>query len=73
MLTGVLGAEHPDTLLCQANLSVTLRTEGRFEEAQELATAVLAGLERVLGKNHPDIVQLRAGQRLNCDLEPQNY
>ena len=72
-LTRVLGAEHPDTLVCQANLTVTLRTQGRFEEAQELMTAVLTGLERVLGKNHPDIVQLRAGQRINRDLEPQTY
>ena len=72
-LTRVLGPEHPDALVCQADLAVTLRGQGRFEESEELATAILAGLERVLGRNHPDIVQLRAGQRINRDLEPQLY
>jgi hypothetical protein len=69
----VLGAEHPDTLICQANLSITLRDAGRSAEAEQLAASVLVSLEQVLGKGHPDIAQMQAGQRINRDLEPQSY
>ena len=72
-LTRVLGTEHPDTLVCQADLAVTLRDAGRIEESEEMATTVLSGLERALGDGHPDVAQLRAGQRINRDLEPQMY
>jgi hypothetical protein len=73
MLTRVLGAEHPDTLICQANLAITLRDAGRSDEAEQLAASVLVRLEQVLGKGHPDISQLQARQRINRDLEPQSY
>ena len=71
-LTRCLGAEHPDTLVCQANLAVTLREAGRDQEAKELKAKVLADLARVLGAGHPDVAQLREGQRINRDLEPHN-
>jgi hypothetical protein len=73
VLTRVLGAEHPDTLICHANLAITLRDAGRSDEAEQMAASVLVRLEQVLGKGHPDISQLQAGQRINRDLEPQSY
>ena len=72
-LTRVLGPGHPDTLVCQADLAITLRDAGRFEESEELATTILTALESALGEGHPDAVQLRAGQRINRDLEPQTF
>jgi hypothetical protein len=72
-LTKVLGPDHPDTLICQADLAVTLRDAGRSEESEKLAASVLAGLEKAVGKRHPDIARLQSGQRINRDLEPQTY
>ena len=66
-----LGDDHPDTLVCQAGLTVTLREVGRKNEAEDLRAKILADFERVLGASHPDGVQLRKGQRINRDLEPQ--
>jgi hypothetical protein len=69
----VLGADHPDTLVCQADLAVTLRDSGRLVESEELSAGALAGLEHKLGNAHPDVAQVRAGERINRDLEPQMY
>ena len=49
-LTQVLGAEHPDTLVCQANLAVTLREAGRDQEAKDLKAKVLADLAQRAGR-----------------------
>jgi hypothetical protein len=67
----VLTEDHPDTLVCRANLAVTLRDAGREPAAQELRAAVLGDFSRVLGAGHPDATQLRKWQRINRDLEPQ--
>ncbi len=56
--------------MCQANLAVTLREAGRDREAKDLRAQVLAELSQVLGASHPDVIQLREGQRINRDLEP---
>jgi CO dehydrogenase nickel-insertion accessory protein CooC1 len=69
----VLGRDHPDVLACQADLIVTLRDAGRSKEAKELKAKVLVDFGRVLGAGHPDAVQLREGQRINRDLEPQQF
>ena len=67
----VLGHDHPDVLACQAGLAVTLRDAGRDQEAKELKAKVLLEFSRVLGAGHPDAAQLREGQRINRNLEPQ--
>jgi hypothetical protein len=72
-LEQVLGPDHPDTLICRANLVITLRDAGRDREAKELKAKVLANFSQVLGTGHPDAVQLREGQRINRDLEPQPF
>ena len=71
LLRDRLGGNHPDTLVCQANLTVTLRASGQEKEAEELRARLLADVSRVLGPGHPDIAQLQKWQRINRDLEPQ--
>ena len=66
-----LGTHHPDTLVCEANLAVSLRQEGHTQDAEELRARVLADFTRVLGASHPDLAQLHKWQRINRDLEPQ--
>ena len=70
-LSEVLTADHPDTLVCRANLAVTLHDAGRDAEAEELRVMILGDFSRVLGAGHPDATQLRKWQRINRDLEPQ--
>jgi tetratricopeptide (TPR) repeat protein len=72
-LEQVLGPDHPDTLICRANMVITLRGAGRDREAKELKAKILADFSQVLGTGHPDAVQLREGQRINRDLEPQPF
>ena len=72
-LREVLGHDHPDVLACQAGLAVTLRDAGRDREAKELRARILVDFGRVLGAGHPDAIQLREGQRINRDLESQQF
>ncbi|KFY31329.1 hypothetical protein V493_01202, partial [Pseudogymnoascus sp. VKM F-4281 (FW-2241)] len=51
---GVLGKEHPDTLLSMSNLGVALRKQGKNDEAEVLFRQTLQLQEKVLGKEHPD-------------------
>jgi hypothetical protein len=55
----------------EANLSITLRQEGRDKDAEELRARILDDFSRVLGAGHPDAAQLQKWQRINRDLEPQ--
>ena len=66
-----LGPGHPDTLVCEANLAVTLHMAGREDQARELRDRILAEMDRVLGENHPNGTLLREWDRNNRDLEPQ--
>ncbi len=72
-LEQALGPEHPDTLICRANLVITLRGAGQDREAKEMKAKILSDFSQVLGTGHPDAVQLREGQRINRDLEPQPF
>lgn len=71
-LIRVLGDEHPDTSACRANLSVTLEGMGRVSEAQELRErAAAAMLVLAVNHQHPLVVDVRTGVRINRDLELQ--
>ncbi len=70
-LRDTLGDTHPDTLVCQANLATTLRASDRAEEAITLQQQVAAGMLRVLGENHPNLLWLLSWTLINRDLEPQ--
>jgi hypothetical protein len=59
LLRETLGTDHPDTLICEANLAVTIRASGRGTEAEELRGRILSNFNRILGAGHPNAVQLR--------------
>src|ERR1700728_3457118 len=50
--SGVLGAEHPDTLTI-ANLASTYKNQGRWKEAEELEMQVMEMRKRIFGTEHP--------------------
>ncbi|MGI5215414.1 tetratricopeptide repeat protein [Plantactinospora sp. CA-290183] len=56
---GMLGAEHPDTLMSRNNLAAAYQAAGRLREAIPLCEATLAACERVLGAEHPDTLRSR--------------
>ena len=45
----VLGVEHPDTVSSMANLALTYRNHGRWNEAETLQEQELDAFSRVLG------------------------
>jgi hypothetical protein len=47
---GMLGQEHPDTLMSIASLASTYMNQGRWREAEELAIQVMEMNLRVLGR-----------------------
>ena len=55
----MLGPEHPDTLTSVNNLAFLYRSQGRYAEAEPLYQRALAGMERVLGKDHPNTKVVR--------------
>lgn len=66
----ILGQNHPDTIVCRANLALTLRALGRIPEADQLQEQARYDLARLLGENHPHTESVRAGKRIHRDLEP---
>ena len=50
----MLKEEHPDTLTSMANLAVTYRSQGRWDEAIELIQVVVNLRTKIIGVNHPD-------------------
>lgn len=48
----VLEAEHPNTLISIANLAITYRTQGRWNEAEKLDAQVIEIMKIVLGAKH---------------------
>ncbi len=57
---GILGPDHPHTLLAWSNLAVTYSRLSRYETSVELGKRALAGFERVLGSDHPNTLSARA-------------
>ena len=51
---GVIGVEHPDTLLSMANLARTYSDKGKWDEAEQLKIQVLDMKKKLLGAEHPD-------------------
>jgi hypothetical protein len=73
-LAGLLeryGPQHPDVVVCNGNLAVTLRDAGRKEEAMALRSEVLDELIRHLGEDHPATRNVRSWRRNGRDLELQ--
>jgi tetratricopeptide (TPR) repeat protein len=55
--TGVLGAEHPDTLASVCDLAQVLQNQGKYEAAEEMNRRALEGREKVLGRHHADTLK----------------
>lgn len=66
-----LGPGHPDTLVCRANLSVTLHRQGRHHEAAELRAQALTAITGLLGDAHPHVRAVHEWLHVDRDLEPQ--
>ncbi|KAI4599640.1 hypothetical protein KJ359_001737 [Pestalotiopsis sp. 9143b] len=47
-------AEHPSTLSSMNNLALALRSQGKYEEAEEMHRETLERKKSVLGPEHPD-------------------
>jgi MinD-like ATPase involved in chromosome partitioning or flagellar assembly len=67
-LTIVLGVENPDTLAVAANLVVSRRTTGDLAGARVVYDQTFDISRRTLGDTHPNVLALRDGRRLNCDI-----
>ena len=71
-LRKTLGDSHPDTLIAQANLAITMRAHGQEDEADRLRRQIAAAMARPpLGESHPGIVALRNWVLVDGELEPQ--
>jgi hypothetical protein len=55
-----LGADHPDTLIAQSNLTYWLGESGQTEEAVSQLRRLLDDRIRVLGSDHPDTLITRS-------------
>jgi tetratricopeptide (TPR) repeat protein len=53
---GILGEEHPATLMSINNLAISLEALGDLTGARQLSEQVLEARRRVLGEEHPDTV-----------------
>ncbi|MFJ9352022.1 FxSxx-COOH system tetratricopeptide repeat protein [Streptomyces sp. NPDC101237] len=62
--TGLLGADHRDTLLSLYNLALALRGAGRAAEARDVHRAAYTGLARILGDDHPETLRAAHGYAL---------
>jgi cellulose biosynthesis protein BcsQ/tetratricopeptide (TPR) repeat protein len=66
-----LGDQHPDALVAGLNLSYDLIALGRVEEGERLRGRLLPQLTDRLGPDHPTVAGVRAGLRVDRELEPQ--
>jgi hypothetical protein len=56
-----LGGDHPDVGTTLKNLAELYRASGRTDEAEPLYRRAVAIAEKILGKEHPDTVEMRTG------------
>ena len=66
---GVLGEEHPDTLLRANNLAQSLSRQGKHADAEQINREVLSARRRVSGEEHPET--LRSANNLAQTLSHQ--
>jgi hypothetical protein len=71
-LARALGATHPDTLRCRANLLLTRQQRGD-NAAKGERDAVISQLAELIGEDHPNIATLRGDRRLMRALDPQPF
>ncbi len=66
-----MGTRHPDTLVGEGNLAITLRDAGQGTEAIALQRQVVGVMAEGLGADHPNVDALFAWRLRNRDLEAQ--
>jgi hypothetical protein len=50
---GVIGKNHPNTLISMNELGIALSMQGRYEAAEPIYHETLELIEKVLSKEHP--------------------
>ena len=70
LMKEVLGPSHPDAILSDANLAVTMRAR-RDRGAPELQLQTISALTGKLGETHPSVVALKAWKLQDLDIEAQ--
>ncbi|GIG62085.1 hypothetical protein Lfu02_64570 [Longispora fulva] len=65
----VRGRVHPYTLACQVNAALDMQATGDTAAGERLHSDAVAKLAELLGPDHPDTVQARQEQRVECDIE----
>jgi tetratricopeptide (TPR) repeat protein len=68
-LAQALGARHPQTLSCGANLAA-VSVLARERDAERAAEEALTQLRAALGAAHPAVRMLSSGQRFDLDFTP---
>ncbi|HEU5356503.1 MAG TPA: FxSxx-COOH system tetratricopeptide repeat protein [Actinocrinis sp.] len=68
----LLGANHPDALRAAANLELT-RTALNESGAQIRLAQIIERLATLIGREHPSVIALRAGNRNHRVLDPQSF
>lgn len=66
----VRGEQHPDTVAGAINLALARITLGDQLGGRAELTAAVTALENLLGSRHPHVTAARAGNRIECDIEP---
>lgn len=64
------GDSHPYTSACTVNAALDLIADNDEQAGRPLLDRAVADLARALGENHPECVAARAGNRIECDIEP---
>ena len=67
----VLGPKHPDMLTSMNNLASVLRSQGKYEAAEEMHRRALELREKVLGPLDPDATSLLSGENNTAKTLPK--
>ncbi|MER7669333.1 FxSxx-COOH system tetratricopeptide repeat protein [Kitasatospora sp. NPDC096128] len=70
LMTEALGPDHYDSIGINSNLSLTLAAVGETERAADLRADCIRRARVTLGEEHPTTVAVKAGTRLDSDVEP---
>ncbi|MFI6449048.1 FxSxx-COOH system tetratricopeptide repeat protein [Kitasatospora sp. NPDC050543] len=70
LMSETLGPDHYDTIGITSNLALSLAAAGLQERAAELRGDCVRRARQTLGEEHPTTVAVKAGQRLDSDIEP---
>jgi hypothetical protein len=65
-----MGDDDPLTLGCTANLACDLRALGEDEQAAAVAAGAWERMAATLGRDAPDVIAAREGERIVYDFDP---